>query len=361
MVLHRQRTMSIPRFAVSSLALVAILALGLECSSSRVEPNSQVAGNDEHGAEIYGRYCALCHGDRGQGYAADNANSLRSPEFLSTVSDEFLRAAILKGRSGTPMSAWGVEYGGPLEPQDVASLVALIRSWQNAPSLALQEGTILGEVGEGSTLFADQCAKCHGPKGEGNTAPSLNDGVFHETASDAFIRHAIAKGRSGTLMPAFEKTLVPKQLDQLTAFVRTLANPVKLPETRQLPDQPIVINPKGAAPEFTLRDDFYVPAAQVKAALEEGKRLVIVDARAESDYLQAHLPGALSVPFYAVEKYAAKLPKDGTWIVAYCACPHAASGRVATALRERGFDKTVVLDEGVRVWIELGYPIETAP
>ena len=101
-----------------------------------------------------------------------------------------------------------------------------------------------------------------------------------------------------------------------------------------------------------------MPAAEVKGALEEGKRLIIVDARAQSDYLAGHIPGALSVPFYSVEEYATKLPRDGTWIVAYCACPHAASGRVAAALRERGFEHVVVLDEGVKVWMERGYPIQ---
>ena len=54
----------------------------------------------------------------------------------------------------------------------------------------------------------------------------------------------------------------------------------------------------------------------------------------------------------------ARLPRDGTFIVAYCGCPHAASGRVVDALRERGFENTAVLDEGVLVWRDLGYPVE---
>jgi hypothetical protein len=95
-------------------SLLAAVALG--CSSSRVGSSASAEEDTVHGGEVYARYCALCHGDRGQGYAADNANALRSPEFLSTVSDEFLRAAILKGRSGTPMSAWGQQYGPPLPP-----------------------------------------------------------------------------------------------------------------------------------------------------------------------------------------------------------------------------------------------------
>jgi rhodanese-related sulfurtransferase len=130
-------------------------------------------------------------------------------------------------------------------------------------------------------------------------------------------------------------------------------------DAQKLPDVPLIINPEGDHPEFTLREGLYVPAAEVKGALDERKRLVIVDARAQSDYLVAHIPGALSVPFYAVDEYASRLPKDGTWIVAYCACPHAASGQVAAALRDRGFKKAVVLDEGVKVWVERGYPMQT--
>jgi rhodanese-related sulfurtransferase len=188
----------------------------------------------------------------------------------------------------------------------------------------------------------------------------LNDRVFHETASDAFIRYAINAGRSGTLMPAFGKQLSAEQLDHLTAFVRTLKQEGQAPAAKALPDVPLVINPDGPAPQFTLREDFYVPALEVHEAISSGKRLIIVDARAQSDYLQGHIPGALSVPFYSVDQYAAKLPKDGTWIVAYCACPHAASGQVAAALREHGFEHAVVLDEGVKVWAERGYPIQAA-
>ena len=55
---------------------------------------------------------------------------------------------------------------------------------------------------------------------------------------------------------------------------------------------------------------------------------------------------------------AATWAPDDTFIVAYCACPHAASGHVVDALRERGYRNTAVLDEGILVWRELGHPVE---
>jgi rhodanese-related sulfurtransferase len=58
-----------------------------------------------------------------------------------------------------------------------------------------------------------------------------------------------------------------------------------------------------------------------------------------------------------VSALAESLPKDGTMIVAYCACPHAASNEVVDLLHARGFTATAVLDEGYLVWQERGYPV----
>jgi cytochrome c oxidase cbb3-type subunit 3 len=96
---------------------------------------------------------------------------------------------------------------------------------------------------------------------------------------------------------------------------------------------------------------------EVKAALQAGARMVLLDARPTSDWLKSHIPGALPVPFYEPKKMIESLPRDGTWIIAYCACPHAASGKVMDTLRAQGFSNTAVLDEGVLVWAARGYPM----
>ena len=44
------------------------------------------------------------------------------------------------------------------------------------------------------------------------------------------------------------------------------------------------------------------------------------------------IPGALSAPHYQAESLN-RVPNDGTWVVAYCACPHHASGEVVDELR----------------------------
>src|SRR5690606_2767269 len=103
-------------------------------------------------------------------------------------------------------------------------------------------------------------------------------------------------------------------------------------------------------------DNRFVPAAQVKRELERGARMVIIDARATSDWLSRRIPGAIPVPYYELSDILDDLPRDGAWMVAYCGCPHAASGRVVDALREHGFTNTAVLDEGIHFWEQQGYP-----
>jgi len=87
---------------------------------------------------------------------------------------------------------------------------------------------------------------------------------------------------------------------------------------------------------------------------------VIIDARAASDWYVMHIPGSIPIPYYMLARLDA-LPRDGTWITAYCACPHHASGAIVDELRKRGFPHTAVLDEGILEWKKRGYPTVSEP
>jgi rhodanese-related sulfurtransferase len=165
-------------------------------------------------------------------------------------------------------------------------------------------------------------------------------------------------------MIGFQYALTDAQIDDVVALVRSWARPPDPPPRKPPPEPPplgeVVINPSGPHPEFTLRADRYVPIDDVKRALDAKKRMVIIDARAASDWLTMHIPGSISVPYYLFTRLDA-LPRDGTWIMAYCACPHHASGVVVDELRRRGFTHTAVLDEGILEWKKRGYPTESEP
>lgn len=309
----------------------------------------------------YAQYCALCHGADREGHAADHAPSLRSPELLGGASRDFLAAAIAYGRPGTPMAAFAADQGGPLDEGRRGALLDWLITEARVTPAPVPDASVLGDAKRGRQVYARSCSSCHGSRGEGVAGPALANPVLLATASDAYLRDAIARGRSGTPMVAFEGTLSPAEIDDVTAYLRQWATPWSPPSGVVVrPPDPTnaVVNPGSPPAKLTVRAGRFVPADEVNDALKAERRLVLLDARPMSDWQRGHLPGALPVPFYdGVDAIAAHLPRDGTPIIAYCACPHAASGRVVDALRALGFSAAVVLDEGSLVWAERGYPL----
>lgn len=348
-----------PALRGSILAFVLAAACGAPATLSR-RPSSPE--EIQQGRALYDRYCALCHGAGAVGYAADEASQLRNPTFLRTATDDFLRIAIERGRPGTPMSAFGAAHGGPLASADSERIIAYLRSLDSGSLLDVHERRIEGDPERGAVVFRERCATCHGASGEGKTALSLNNPTFLATASNGFIRYAIEQGRPGTPMPAFGSVLSSNEIDDVTLAIRRWERAPAPPASGAsgaLPSlERIVQNPNGPRPTFTLREGRFVPADEVAEALRAGARMVLLDARPISDWHRGHIPGAHPTPFHDdVSELAKALPRDGTWIVAYCACPHAASGKVVDALRELGFANTAVLDEGILVWEQRGHPM----
>lgn len=347
------RTPPPPAPAASASAPVA--------SAARPEagpPPVDAAAVVDRGKTLYARYCDFCHGKDGRGYAADEAPALASDDLLGIATDEYLRDAILKGRPGTTMSSWGLARGGPIGADDANALVAFLRSWQTKPAVKLEERKSEGDAARGAALYEKSCAKCHGTKGSGGKYNALSNHELLAEASDAFLAATIERGRTGTPMPAFGDKLSKKDVDDLIAAIRSWKG---TPETDiELPPKPgalknVVLNPKGKQPAFPESADF-IKVDVVKAELDKGATMIIVDARAPGDYALMHVAGAISVPFYMVEQYAKEIPKD-RYILTYCACPHAASVKARDALRALGYKRVAVLDEGINVWRDRGYPV----
>jgi len=75
------------------------------------------------------------------------------------------------------------------------------------------------------TLYAENCAACHGADGRGGAAIALANPVYLAIADDAAIRKVIANGVRGTAMPAFAESagglLTDAQIDVLTRDIRS--------------------------------------------------------------------------------------------------------------------------------------------
>lgn len=343
-------------------ALRRILVAAAACATAACGDGAVDADHRE-GKALYAKYCALCHGAEGQGYQADAANALTNQHFLASVSDAFLFEGIARGRPGTPMSSWGQAFGGPLSDREVWAIVGWLRDQQRlAPRSFSAAASTAGSVERGKIVYASECSGCHGQDGKGGPFMSIAHPVFLKGVSDAWLREVIREGRPGTPMPGFGGIVEPYHLDDLVALMRSWQQPVAEAAAALPPAQlpPAVLNPGGPLPAFAAQSGRYVSASDLKTALDAKAELVLLDARPASDYPAFHLPGAVSVPFYAADTYGPQLPKQ-VWTVTYCACPHAESTALAEALEKQGHAHVRVLDEGILYWKKLGWPLHSGP
>ena len=80
------------------------------------------------------------------------------------------------------------------------------------------------EIVDFKTLYAENCAGCHGTDGRGGAAIALANPVYLAIADEAAMRRMTAGGVSGTSMPAFAQSaggmLTDKQIDVITTQIR---------------------------------------------------------------------------------------------------------------------------------------------
>lgn len=98
----------------------------------------------------------------------------------------------------------------------------------------------------------------------------------------------------------------------------------------------------------------------LKARLDAGDDVTIVEALGGMYYADAHLPGAINIPHDQVDTLAPQLlTKKDAEIVVYCsntACPNST---IATRrLLHLGYTRVFEYVEGKQDWIEAGYTVE---
>jgi mono/diheme cytochrome c family protein/rhodanese-related sulfurtransferase len=344
----------------AGLLIIALLAVAGTAYSQNlsVEDRAEAAGN-------YSKYCALCHGPDREGHVNDHAPSLRSESLMKTGFPHQIYLTVSYGRLGTPMAGFINEVGGPMSKDEIIQMLYWIRYDSGVQEqVDLYPAPVTGVVELGAKLYARECAQCHGAEGEGITGTALGNPAMLSLTEDQFLRYAIENGRDGTAMMAFGEKLNSAEIDALTAFLRSRATgwAVKRPVYRAPPEKDkYVINPDADAPQFDLKDDLYVMSADLHQALQDKRRMVILDTRVMSYWQMVNIEGSVPMPYYYefgdFEKLSADLPKDGTWIVTYCECPRAAAESVNIRLTARGFKNTAVLWEGIQGWVALGYPV----
>lgn len=98
----------------------------------------------------------------------------------------------------------------------------------------------------------------------------------------------------------------------------------------------------------------------LKAKLDRGDKVALVEALPAKYYEDKHLPGAINIPHDQVDALAPGLLPDKTAeIVVYCASgPCRNSAIAAGRLAEIGYTNVRDYHEGKADWIEAGLPVE---
>lgn len=205
--------------------------------------------------------CGGCHGAQGQGgvanyVLADPLDPEKPPREvlwaappLDTVllrySEDELKSVLVYGRANTPMPAWGIEGGGPMNDQQITDLIAYIETIQREPEEVKEQN--LREFGtDGAKLFDGFCARCHtegwsigepGVPGGGAYGPSLTGGATLRQFPDPDLHvEFIAEGAEyaepygirglggdeGGGMPGFGQMLTTEQIEAIVEYERGL-------------------------------------------------------------------------------------------------------------------------------------------
>jgi cytochrome c oxidase cbb3-type subunit III len=107
-----------------------------------------------------------------------------------------------------------------------------------------------------TTLYATNCAGCHGAEGRGGAAQSLRDPVYRAIADDAAIRNVVRNGVRGTPMPAFARSAGGMLTDQqIDAIVDGMRNRWGRPKA--VPDAPPYVAHDGNAKRGAAVHAFY--------------------------------------------------------------------------------------------------------
>jgi len=206
-------------------------------------------GDITQGSQIFDANCAVCHGSEGQGRVGVNLSN----DWPAIDPTAFTRAVIEQGVSGTPMTPWSQQYGGPLDDQEIEDVVAFVTSLSGGRSDMAPTATPFpvtpvptvpgstGDAGQGQALFAQNCAMCHGEQGQGRKGADLAQG-FSSIDPQQYVRATVAQGIDNTAMPAWSQSnggpLTESEIDDISAFIVNLpsqAQPTPAPAATPVP------------------------------------------------------------------------------------------------------------------------------
>jgi cytochrome c oxidase cbb3-type subunit III len=174
------------------------------------------------GSAAFAVNCSPCHGAGAQG--AKGYPNLNDDDWLWGSTLEQIHQTLQHGirwdadkeTRSSMMPAFGRD--GILKPNEISATADYVRSLSGLPT---DQGA---DLKLGAKIFADNCAACHGEKGEGNQevgAPNLSDKIWLYSPEKSAIMERITVGGGG-VMPAWSARLDEATIKSLAVYVHTL-------------------------------------------------------------------------------------------------------------------------------------------
>ncbi|MFC6205780.1 MULTISPECIES: cytochrome-c oxidase, cbb3-type subunit III [Psychrobacter] len=184
-----------------------------------VEKLAEDPGALKVGSRLFLQNCAVCHGSNAKG--ALGYPNLTDGDWLYGGNASNLLATLHNGRVGG-MPAWREQIGE--EGVRAASEYVLSLSANNGSKANGELDKTL--VAQGSAIFAQNCALCHGKDGKGMIsagAPNLTDQVWLYGGDRETVRNTLRYGRAG-VMPQWETKLGNERIMLVVAYVYSLSD-----------------------------------------------------------------------------------------------------------------------------------------
>jgi cytochrome c oxidase cbb3-type subunit 3 len=172
------------------------------------------------GKTAFADNCAPCHGSGGaggKGFPNLNDDDWMWGGKLADIAQTIthgIRSADPDTRAGT-MPAFGRD--AMLKKEEISAAADYVRSLSGLPA---DKGA---DIAKGKTVFADNCATCHGEDAKGNRelgAPNLTDGIWLYGSAKATIVEGLTNGR-GAVMPHWGGRLDASTIKALAIYVHT--------------------------------------------------------------------------------------------------------------------------------------------
>ena len=174
----------------------------------------------EGGRAAFGRKCAPCHGKGAQGFVG--YPNLNDDAWIWGDSLEDIERTILYGiRSDheetrvSDMPRFGLDE--LLQKEQIRDTAEYVLSLSG-------KGKDAEAAQRGATVYAEQCAACHGENGKGNRelgSPNLTDAIWLYGSDKSDVVQSIHTGRGGK-MPAWVDRLDAATIKSLTLYVQSL-------------------------------------------------------------------------------------------------------------------------------------------